>query len=675
VTDALAGRASDWRLFWVSQPEQAPTRSEGLQPQIILLDQDLTDADLGLLVQRLAFGSPQAAILLLSSGATPSLEAPLPAGVHGYLSKPVTPDGLIPAVGQALVRSGQTDEGPTDAQSGNLIIVCSVSGGVGCTTTAGNSAKELARLTGEPVALVDADYSDPAVDRMFGVVSSGTLTDLARRSGRADIERSPFFVAHESGVRVLTAPPSGRKRRPLSRSQATAACSALRRAFRWSVVDLGVPHDEMGYAFLDAADLIVLMVAPELTSLRDTRLFLDQLYARGYALSKVWVVANSVGMSGAMQVDELQRWLGVRVNYGIPYLGTLAAGGHAAIAGATDEITTVYGGLAQAIANERGGQIRTPASAGGMVGAPVLAAAGGAAAAEPALRASRGRPPSSALPRSRRFALYGGFVVFLAILAAGAALLVSLREDAGLMAWSRTPSAPTLTADGQPAEPGVVVAPASTQVLEPTEPSPTPMPTATATTPPSPTVTAAPTMTPSPEPTATETPTVTPTETASPTLPPPTARPPTAQPPTVRPPTATRRVQPTARPTERRAAPSAPVPSFPAPEQSVDGIVTFAWQPAGELPPGTAYEVVWWNTGEDPAAARGIAPPTTETSLAANLDVLYNNGQFVSNRINWAPIVVETSPYRRLTQPGGAGSSVLIYAPASGGGEPPVPRP
>ena len=83
--------------------------------------------------------------------------------------------------------------------------------------------------------------------------------------------------------------------------------------------------------------------------------------------------------------------------------------------------------------------------------------------------------------------------------------------------------------------------------------------------------------------------------------------------------------------------------------------------------------------GEDPAAARGIAPPTTENSLDANLDVLYNSGQFTSNRINWSVIAVATDPYRRLTQPGGAGSSVLAYVAQSGGGgggaAPPPPRP
>jgi hypothetical protein len=71
-------------------------------------------------------------------------------------------------------------------------------------------------------------------------------------------------------------------------------------------------------------------------------------------------------------------------------------------------------------------------------------------------------------------------------------------------------------------------------------------------------------------------------------------------------------------------------------------------------------KVVWWNIREDPAA-QGYRPADHGTSVVVNLDVLQDSGQFSNNRVNWAPIVIETSPYRRLTQPGGAGSSMFTY--------------
>jgi hypothetical protein len=104
--------------------------------------------------------------------------------------------------------------------------------------------------------------------------------------------------------------------------------------------------------------------------------------------------------------------------------------------------------------------------------------------------------------------------------------------------------------------------------------------------------------------------------------------------------------------------------------------VKFGWQPVASLPPGAAYEVVWWNAGEDPASARGIAATTTGTSLTADLDALYFSGQFKGTDLYWAVIVVQTQPYVRLTQPAKSGPQLLIYQPPSGGSAgPPPPKP
>jgi hypothetical protein len=104
---------------------------------------------------------------------------------------------------------------------------------------------------------------------------------------------------------------------------------------------------------------------------------------------------------------------------------------------------------------------------------------------------------------------------------------------------------------------------------------------------------------------------------------------------------------------------------LPPDNDTRDGQITFVWQPTGPLPSGAGYEVVWWNPGEDPANARGIAPPTTENTLAANLDVIYyGTGQVTGKSINWTVLVVQNTPYLRLTQPG-AGPARILLVPAA----------
>jgi len=88
--------------------------------------------------------------------------------------------------------------------------------------------------------------------------------------------------------------------------------------FTWVVVDLGLPLDEMAFAFLDGADRIVLNVLPEMVGLRNTRLMLDQLHGRGYPTERIWLVVNRSTMKGGVSTEDIERRLRVRVRAMVP---------------------------------------------------------------------------------------------------------------------------------------------------------------------------------------------------------------------------------------------------------------------------------------------------------------------------------------------------------------------
>jgi protein phosphatase len=117
----------------------------------------------------------------------------------------------------------------------------------------------------------------------------------------------------------------------------------------------------------------------------------------------------------------------------------------------------------------------------------------------------------------------------------------------------------------------------------------------------------------------------------------------------------------------------APALVSPAENAPVNGRVDFTWQPVAGLPDGAAYEVVWWNSNEDPANARGIAPPTSGTQMAADLDVIYRANQMTANNIYWSVLVVRPQPYSRLTQPNLSDARRLVYQPRSSSSGPGAP--
>lgn len=88
--------------------------------------------------------------------------------------------------------------------------------------------------------------------------------------------------------------------------------------FEWVVIDLGALVDESGYAFLDSADYIVMTVLPELVCLRNTRLLLDQLQARGYPEERIWLVLNRAAIAGGVTKSDIEERLHVRIRHSVP---------------------------------------------------------------------------------------------------------------------------------------------------------------------------------------------------------------------------------------------------------------------------------------------------------------------------------------------------------------------
>jgi serine/threonine protein phosphatase PrpC len=102
---------------------------------------------------------------------------------------------------------------------------------------------------------------------------------------------------------------------------------------------------------------------------------------------------------------------------------------------------------------------------------------------------------------------------------------------------------------------------------------------------------------------------------------------------------------------------AAPLLLAPPPNETVKGRITVQWQ-AVDLPPGAAYEVVWWRPDADPNTAKGFAPPTTATTQAINTTALdLPSGQtFI-----WAVLVVQTNPFARLVPPAEANHRPLVF--------------
>lgn len=318
LDEALDGSAGAWQVHWVTQPDLSLSRAEELVPNVILADDDI-GSQIVSLIQELSSRVPGAVILaLLGDQDMDRARQTVLAGARGFLTKPLVQSELQATLRQLLARPSYTVP-QTESVGGHVIAFCAPKGGTGRTTVAVNTALCLRKITREPVVLVDADFSAPALDVALNLPSGHTMAQLLPRLARLDEDLvSGVLAQHASGLQVLLAPSPVDHAKPISMPNVQQILVVLRRMFPWVVVDLGLPLDETTLAFVDSADRVVMTVLPEMVGLRNTRLMLEELLSQGYPMEKVWLVVNRATIRGGVTTRDIEERLQVPVKHCVP---------------------------------------------------------------------------------------------------------------------------------------------------------------------------------------------------------------------------------------------------------------------------------------------------------------------------------------------------------------------
>ena len=160
-------------------------------------------------------------------------------------------------------------------QPGDAVVtaVYAPKGGSGRTTIALNLAAQLAKGHPGSVLLIDLDLPYTQAALMSGLIPNGSLTTAswgASLGSDADLEEALVAAAqlHPSGFMVLPAVVKIEESELMQAEQVTRALQVLRGTFRHIIVDLGIALNEVSLGVFDAASHAIVVVTPELPSLK-----------------------------------------------------------------------------------------------------------------------------------------------------------------------------------------------------------------------------------------------------------------------------------------------------------------------------------------------------------------------------------------------------------------------
>ncbi len=306
---------------------EAIQKAKALQPHIVLMDINMPDMDGITASQEITRAAPACQVIMMSvQGETDYLRRSMLAGAADFLIKPFTSEELSSSIRRVYEMGASrraampvvpvgpegTPAGPVAAvgrglPGGKLLLVYSPKGGTGCSTVATNLAIALGQVTSKKVALVDASlqFGDLAV--LLNLQGYRSIADVIGQKGELDAEYLMAILApHPSGFRSLAAPPAPEAAETIEAEALKSILAALRKEFDYVIVDTWSYLDDIVLAAMDLADRVLVVMAPEIPSIKSTKQFFEVSEALNFADERIDLILNKVLPRDNIRPEQLE---------------------------------------------------------------------------------------------------------------------------------------------------------------------------------------------------------------------------------------------------------------------------------------------------------------------------------------------------------------------------------
>jgi pilus assembly protein CpaE len=309
-----------------SSGEEGIEFAKEYNPDIVLMDINMPGVDGIRASEAIAREAPATQVIMMSvQSEADYLRRSMLAGARDFLTKPFSGDELVSTIrrvyemGESRRRAMPAVQtraaGPAMAAAaaaapeGKIIAVFAPKGGVGCTTLAVNMAIAMHRLVRgrESVTLVDGSLQFGDIAVMLDLRPTHSIADLAAQVEDMDHAMvESVFTPHSSGLKVLLSPPRPEMADMVSANHLERILKQLRRQYDYVFVDTWTSLHDAVLVILDMADLIVLPTTPDISSLRNVRLFFEVTDQLGYPPEKMVLILNKSDRRSGIRASDIQ---------------------------------------------------------------------------------------------------------------------------------------------------------------------------------------------------------------------------------------------------------------------------------------------------------------------------------------------------------------------------------
>jgi len=313
--------------------EYAKSGSEGLakissyEPDMLIVDLKLPEMDGFEIVKRLRqdpkFSHTPVIVITSADELSEKLKA-FELGADDYLVKPFQPEELVARMG-LLARRGRAmqmarKEAPQKKIS-TVLTVHSLRGGLGCSSLVVNLGLAFYKLWGKQTLLVDGVLTAGQIALMLNAKPRATWENLVG----VELENLDEMVVGEmmcldkSGIRYIASP-----RYPIAADTFTNEALQLlmermRNSNEFILVDTSHDFSDLTIQMLSMSSSILLVMAPEMASLRTTMSALEIYDRLGILPENVKIVLNNNSSNPAIKQAQLEKVLKRPMDFILPY--------------------------------------------------------------------------------------------------------------------------------------------------------------------------------------------------------------------------------------------------------------------------------------------------------------------------------------------------------------------
>lgn len=320
-------KAADYDLEYAKSGNEGLAKIPSFNPEMLIVDLKLPEMDGFEILQRLRrdpkFSHTPVIVITAKDELSEKLKA-FELGADDYLVKPFQPEELVARMG-ILARRGRAIQmarkDATDKKISTVLTVHSLRGGLGCSSLVVNLGLAFYKLWGKQTLLMDGVLTAGQVALMLNAKPTTTWETLVgvETENLDDAVVSDLMRLDQSGVYYIASPRYPIAADTFSNDALQLLMERLKNKNDFIVIDTSHDFSDMTIQMLSMSTNILVVMAPEMGSLRTTMSALEIYDRLGISLENVKIVLNNNSPSPAIKQTQLEKVLKRPMDFVLPY--------------------------------------------------------------------------------------------------------------------------------------------------------------------------------------------------------------------------------------------------------------------------------------------------------------------------------------------------------------------